>query len=129
MSLEKTSCEDLKAFERRLQEIVNGMNSDTRKYRLALAFTTAFTTYGAFQWLTDPLTSRISLLQSLLNHPFFTINAIILILLFALTSIHKKVISPQVIMARARQVLSDFNMTCDDHGRLVLKPRPKPKLW
>lgn len=125
--MEQTACEDLKAFERRLQEMMTCMKLQTKRYRLVLAVITAFTAFGAFQWLTDPLTSRISLFQSLFNHPFFTINAFILILLFALTGIHKRVIAPQVIMSRVRQVLSDFNMTCDDNGRLILKPRPKPR--
>lgn len=38
--------------------------------------------------------------------------------------IHKLVIAPQIITSRTRSVLSDFNMSCDDTGKLILKPRP-----
>lgn len=38
--------------------------------------------------------------------------------------IHKLVIAPQIITSRMRLVLADFNMSCDDTGKLILKPRP-----
>lgn len=38
--------------------------------------------------------------------------------------IHKLVIAPQILTSRTRSVLSDFNMSCDDTGKLILKPRP-----
>ena len=38
--------------------------------------------------------------------------------------IHKRVVAPSIICSRTRQVLADFNMWCDDTGKLVLKPRP-----
>lgn len=38
--------------------------------------------------------------------------------------VHRKVIAPSIITARMRFVLSDFNMSCDDTGKLILKPRP-----
>lgn len=38
--------------------------------------------------------------------------------------IHKLVIAPQILTSRTRQVLNDFNMSCDDTGKLILKPRP-----
>lgn len=44
-------------------------------------------------------------------------------MLFAI-GIHKLVIAPQIITSRTRNVLSDFNMSCDDTGKLILKPRP-----
>lgn len=38
--------------------------------------------------------------------------------------IHKLVITPQIITSRTRSALGDFNMSCDDTGKLILKPRP-----
>ncbi|KAJ8878019.1 hypothetical protein PR048_022482 [Dryococelus australis] len=45
------------------------------------------------------------------------------VILFTL-GIHKRVIAPSIIASRARAVLGDFNMSCDDTGKLILKPRP-----
>ncbi|KAJ1529941.1 hypothetical protein ONE63_006669 [Megalurothrips usitatus] len=123
MSLEQTACEDLKAFERRLTEVISCLQPSTTRWRSFLAVVSICTAVGAWHWLTDPNTSEVSFTQSLLNHPFFTISSIILVLLFVL-GIHKRVIAPSIITTRTRQVLSDFNMSCDDTGKLILKPRP-----
>ncbi|RWS04185.1 transmembrane protein-like protein [Dinothrombium tinctorium] len=123
MSLEQTACDDLKAFERRLTEVITFLQPQTKKWRLILAISSLLTAIGAFQWLTDPLTSQVTFVQSLVNHPFFTVNCIVLLLLFFM-GIHKRVVAPQIIISRVRQVLADFNMSCDDNGRLILRPRP-----
>lgn len=101
------------------------------------------TSIGAWYWLTDPKTSVVPLTESLLNHPIFTCATFLLsklrppiqskdnannpiffsVLLFAL-GIHKLVIAPQILTSRTRSVLGDFNMSCDDTGKLILKPRP-----
>ncbi|XP_034249460.1 nuclear envelope phosphatase-regulatory subunit 1 isoform X4 [Thrips palmi] len=119
MSLEQTACEDLKAFERRLTEVISCLQPSTTRWRIV----SICTAVGAWHWLTDPNTSEVSFTQSLLNHPFFTISSVILVFLFVL-GIHKRVIAPSIITTRTRQVLSDFNMSCDDTGKLILKPRP-----
>ncbi|XP_034249459.1 nuclear envelope phosphatase-regulatory subunit 1 isoform X3 [Thrips palmi] len=123
MSLEQTACEDLKAFERRLTEVISCLQPSTTRWRILLAVVSICTAVGAWHWLTDPNTSEVSFTQSLLNHPFFTISSVILVFLFVL-GIHKRVIAPSIITTRTRQVLSDFNMSCDDTGKLILKPRP-----
>lgn len=123
MSLEQTACEDLKAFERRLTEVISRLQPATTRWRMVLALVAASTALGAYLWLTDPITQDVTFLQSLLNHMFFTFAAGLLILLFIM-GIHKKVVSPSIITSRTRQVLVDFNMSCDDTGKLILKPRP-----
>ena len=110
----------------------------------------ACTAIGAWQWLVDPETMQVSFLQSLYNHLFFTLSSLLLgnlrvlllgvfffsvlivLLLFAIRSavllfmmgIHKRVVCPSIVASRARQVLTDFNMSCDDTGKLILRPRP-----
>ncbi|KAK3919816.1 Nuclear envelope phosphatase-regulatory subunit 1 [Frankliniella fusca] len=136
MSLEQTACEDamnpvyclvllsdLKAFERRLTEVISCLQPSTTRWRILLAVVSICTAVGAWHWLTDPNTSEVSFTQSLFNNPFFTISSIILVFLFVL-GIHKRVIAPSIITTRTRQVLTDFNMSCDDTGKLILKPRP-----
>lgn len=78
---------------------------------------------GAWYWLTDPRTSIVPLLESLMLHPLFASSSVMLIILFC-TGIHKKVIAPQIITSRTRSVLADFNLSIDDSGKLILKQRP-----
>ncbi|KAF8788143.1 nuclear envelope phosphatase-regulatory subunit 1-like [Argiope bruennichi] len=123
MTLEQTTCEDLKAFERRLVEVIAYYQPQTKRWRVMFAVVSLCTAIGAWQWLTDPLTSQVGFIQSLVNHLFFTISSAILITLFFM-GIHRRVVAPSIIVSRVRQVLADFNMSCDDNGRLILKPRP-----
>ncbi|XP_057372192.1 nuclear envelope phosphatase-regulatory subunit 1-like [Daphnia carinata] len=123
MSLEQTACEDLKAFERRLTEVIQSIQPSTIRWRVLLAFISICTAVGAWQWLVDPETMQVSFLYSLYNHLFFTIASLLLVFLFV-TGIHKRVVAPSIVASRARQVLTDFNMSCDDTGKLILKPRP-----
>ncbi|XP_027233333.1 nuclear envelope phosphatase-regulatory subunit 1 isoform X2 [Penaeus vannamei] len=123
MSLEQTACEDLKAFERRLTEVINRLQPSTVRWRMVLIIAALSTAFGAYIWLTDPITHSATVAQSLINHLFFTLAAFSLVLLF-IVGIHKKVVFPSIITSRTRIVLSDFNMSCDDTGKLILKPRP-----
>ncbi|XP_075162331.1 CTD nuclear envelope phosphatase 1 regulatory subunit 2 isoform X1 [Haematobia irritans] len=143
--MEPSACEDLKAFERRLTEVVSSYKPSTVRWRsknydpspkynnhicfffiidaVVLAVISLCTAIGAWYWLRDPRTSVVPLTESLLIHPVFTFATLTLIVLF-LFGIHKLVCAPQIITNRMRQVLSDFNMSCDDTGKLILKPRP-----
>ncbi|KAK7789013.1 hypothetical protein R5R35_012698 [Gryllus longicercus] len=127
MSLEQTACEDLKAFERRLTEVIACLQPSTTRWRILVAVVLAVmsicTAVGAWHWLTDPHTSAVSFTQSLWNHPFFALASVSLVILF-ICGIHKRVMAPSIITARTRSVLGDFNMSCDDTGKLILKPRP-----
>ncbi|KAK2919766.1 hypothetical protein Q8A73_001970 [Channa argus] len=115
--------EDLKAFERRLTEYVSCLQPATGRWRMILIVVSVCTATGAWNWLIDPDTQKVSFLSSLWNHPFFTISCITLIALF-FAGIHKRVVAPSIIAARCRTVLAEYNMSCDDTGKLILKPRP-----
>ena len=78
---------------------------------------------GAWNWLIDPETQKVSFFTSLWNHPFFTISYIPLIGLF-FAGIHKRVVAPSIIAAQRQTILAEYNMSCDDTGKLILKPRP-----
>ncbi|KAF6029177.1 CNEP1R1 [Bugula neritina] len=121
MSHEQT--EDLKAFERRLTEVISAIQPATGRWRIILAITTVCTATGAWNWLRDARTLQTTFVQSLLEHWLFTFSILILLLLF-LAGIHKRVYAPSIIASRCRLVLEDYNMACDDTGKLILKPRP-----
>ncbi|VVC24278.1 Nuclear envelope phosphatase-regulatory subunit 1 [Cinara cedri] len=124
MTYEQAACDDLKAFERRLTEAIASVKPITNRWRTVLALSTLSTSIGAYYWLSDPQTAKVSFIQSLYNHLLFTISSIVLMVLL-LTGIHKKVIGTSIITSRVRIVLADFNMSCDDSGKLILRPRPQ----
>lgn len=112
--------EDLKAFERRLTEIIACYQPQTKRWRILLILATLSTSVTAFQWLSDPRTERVTFIQSLNNHKFFTFNCLALLILFVL-GIHRRVVAPAIIVSRIKLVLENFNLSCDHDGRLILK--------
>jgi len=122
-NLEQVACDDLKAFERRLTEIIASTHPTAIRWRIVLVVISVFVAIGAFYWLSDPLTAQVSFFNSMLLHPFFSITSLAMIFLF-LFGIHRRVVAPTIVVNRTREVLFDFSMDCDDHGRLILKPRP-----
>ncbi|EFA01129.2 nuclear envelope phosphatase-regulatory subunit 1-like isoform X2 [Tribolium madens] len=127
MSLEQTACEDiisdLKAFERRLTEVIACLHPSTIRWRIVLIVVSICIATGAGQWLMDPETRIVPLSQSLTNHPFFIVSTIMFLIILCL-GVHKRVIAASIITSRTREVLNDFNMSCDDSGKLILRPRP-----
>ncbi|XP_075394088.1 nuclear envelope phosphatase-regulatory subunit 1 isoform X1 [Tenrec ecaudatus] len=105
--------EDLKAFERRLTEYIHCLQPATGRWRMLLIVVSVCTATGAWNWLIDPETQKVSFFTSLWNHPFFTISCITLIGLF-FAGIHKRVVAPSIIAARCRTILAEYNMSCDD---------------
>lgn len=124
-SIQQQTNEDLKAFERRLTEILACYQPQTKRWRIILLLTVLSTSITAFQWLVDPQTEKVSFLDSLNNHLFFTFNCIGLIILF-IFGIHRKVVAPAIIVSRIKSVLENFNMSCDHNGRLILKRNSAP---
>jgi len=123
MSLEQVACEDLKAFERRLTEIISSAHPSAIRWRVLLLVASICVACGALWWLGDPQTAEVPFLASLMNHPFFSLSTVFIIFLFFL-GVHRRVVAPSIFVQRTREVLFDFAMDCDDTGKLILKPRP-----
>lgn len=86
---------DLKAFERRLTEVVTCLRPQTKVWRYVLGFNAICAIVGALQWLLDPVTFQLPFTSSLCNHLFFTISFLMFIILL-LFGIHKRVVAPQM---------------------------------
>uniref|UniRef100_A0A674MA59 Nuclear envelope phosphatase-regulatory subunit 1 n=1 Tax=Takifugu rubripes TaxID=31033 RepID=A0A674MA59_TAKRU len=108
---------DLKAFERRLTEYVSCLQPATGRWRMILLVVSVCTATGAWNWLIDPEGPLPDSQES----PTETERTLIA-LFFA--GIHKRVVAPSIIAAHCRTVLAEYNMSCDDTGKLILKPRP-----
>ncbi|CAG0916056.1 unnamed protein product [Notodromas monacha] len=112
---------DLKAFERRLTEVISCAKPTAIRWRIVLAVVTACTAIGAWQWINDPAISRVTFWDSLVSHPFFLVSFLILVLLF-LFGVHSRIQAHIIIAERTKTVLEDFNMSCDNNGKLILRP-------
>ncbi len=130
--------DDLKAFERRMIEIVSSLQPSIWRWRVILFILVVVTLITFYALITDDSSttksstvnksSDNSFLCSLYSHLFrkqiyFSISFSLLIFAF-LFGIHRKMFSSSIIIARFRYILSDYNMSCDSDGRLILKPRP-----
>ncbi|XP_071823749.1 nuclear envelope phosphatase-regulatory subunit 1-like [Apostichopus japonicus] len=122
MSVEQIQTEDLKAFEQRLSECVQHLRPYAWRWRIVLFVVAVSTFVSAGYWLLDEQTSQVSFLKSLYNHPIFALSCFILIVLF-LAGVHRRVVAPAILTSRCKTILADFNMSCDDTGKLILKPR------
>ena len=49
-----------------------------RDVTVVLVTVSACTAIGAYQWLTDPMTSEVAFVQSLFNHLFFAVSTLTL---------------------------------------------------
>jgi len=123
-TMEQVACDDLKAFERRLTEIISSAQPSAMRWRIVLLIASVCVAIGAVYWLGDPKTAEVSFQASLYNHPFFTLSSIATLLLF-LAGVHRRIVSPSIFVSRGREVLADLSMDCDDTGKLILKPRPE----
>ncbi len=129
--------DDLKAFERRMIEIVSSLQPSIWRWRVILFILVVVTLITFYALITDDSSTKSSpvnkssdnsFLSSLYSHLFrkqiyFSISFSLLIFAF-LFGIHRKMFSSSIIIARFRYILSDYNMSCDSDGRLILKPRP-----
>merc|ERR1712107_184709 len=104
-----------------LTEIIASTSPTTLRWRLLLAVVSVCVAVGAVYWLQDPATASMGFLTSLYLHPWFSLSALAMLLLF-LAGVHRRVIGTSILVSRTREVLFDFSMDCDDNGKLILKP-------
>ncbi|CAF0855547.1 unnamed protein product [Adineta steineri] len=129
--------DDLKAFERRMIEIVSSLQPSIWRWRVILFILVVVTLVTCYALITDDNSTKSSsvnkssdnsFLSTLYSHllrkqVYFSISFSLLIFAF-LFGIHRKMFSSSIIIARFRYILADYNMSCDSDGRLILRPRP-----
>ncbi|KRZ73500.1 Bone morphogenetic protein 5 [Trichinella papuae] len=118
--LESDTCDDLKAFERRLMEIIACMQPAAKRWRAILAVVLSCLVVSSCLWLADPHLSEENLIDSLKRNTFFSASFIMMIILL-LCGVHRRVVAPSIIAARCRSVLAEFNLSCDDCRFVVHK--------
>ena len=66
-TVEQVACEDLKAFERRLTEIISSAQPSAIRWRIVLIVASICVAVGAVYWLGDPKTAEVSFQVRSLN--------------------------------------------------------------
>lgn len=115
--------DDLKAFERRMIEIVSSLQPSIRRWRMLLTILIVATLITFYFLITDESNSTAIYSNLFSKRIFFFVSFSLLICAF-LFGIHRKVFASSIIIARFQYILADYNMSCDSDGRLILKPRP-----
>ena len=100
--------EDMLFFERRLTEVISGMQPKVRKWKALLLLTILFTAYTAYYWVSDPSLKVISLWDSLMLHPTFTASLSVLIILFIFFGVHNRVVAPKIINCKTHFLLDSL---------------------
>ncbi|KAK6106195.1 Uncharacterized protein BM_BM5830 [Brugia malayi] len=116
------ACEDLRYFERRLTEVIQSMQPAATRWRLVLLIAFGCTLWSAYFWLKDPSIRTVTLVESLQNHLVFSACVPSLLFLFGFIGIHNRAVAPSIIASRCRTVLADFSLSCDDSGKLIVRP-------
>ncbi|VBB25735.1 unnamed protein product [Acanthocheilonema viteae] len=65
---------------------------------------------------------KVTLVESLQNHLVFSACVPSLLFLFGFIGIHNRAVAPSIIASRCRSVLADFSLSCDDSGKLIVRP-------
>ncbi|KAL7074582.1 hypothetical protein ACQ4LE_006255 [Meloidogyne hapla] len=117
--------EDMLFFEHRLTEVIAGMQPRVRKWKTLLLVLFISTACSAYYWILDPSLKSISFFESLALHPLFTASISLLLILF-IFGVHKRVVAPRIVANRCSTVLSDFCLSCDEQGKLIVRPAYSP---
>uniref|UniRef100_A0A7E4ZS33 Transmembrane protein 188 n=1 Tax=Panagrellus redivivus TaxID=6233 RepID=A0A7E4ZS33_PANRE len=119
---DSTACEDMIFFERRLTEVITNMKPMALKWRAVLALSFLSTIYSAYFLILDPNVRFVTLYESMVKHPLFASSFLAFLGLFLIAGVHKRIIAPKIIAQRCGVVLADFCLSCDESGKLIVRP-------
>ena len=140
MNNQSEQADNLKAFERRIIEIVSSLQPSIWRWRMILLILVFFTLMTFYILITDfsfSSTTTISpndrsteptkysqMISKIFRKEIsFSISLALLIFAF-LFGIHRKIFASSIIVSRFRYVLRDYSMSRDSKGRLIIKARP-----
>ncbi|XP_016944284.2 nuclear envelope phosphatase-regulatory subunit 1 homolog [Drosophila suzukii] len=121
--MEDTEAEDLRAFERRLVEVVTTEKSNTFRWRLVLGAIFACSAISACHWMRDAKDSESLVFRILSSHSAFALSVATVCLLIMYGFNHAAKQDP-AILRNTREMLSPFRLNCDNKGRLISLPSP-----
>ena len=113
---------DLRAFERRITKAVQYLEPKSYRWRILLLLSVFFVMVSGYGFITNiQLDTNFSVVSALYENKVFAV-ALMFLGLLVLTGAHKRANTSAIILARNRQVLLEYNLSCNDKGKLIIKP-------
>ncbi|KAH8361275.1 hypothetical protein KR084_008386 [Drosophila pseudotakahashii] len=121
--MEDPEAEDLRAFERRLAEVVTTENTSSFRWRLVLGAIFACSAISACHWMRVAKESESLVFRILSSHSAFAFSLATVCLLIMYGFNHAAKQDP-AILRDTREMLTPFRLNCDNQGRLIPFPPP-----
>lgn len=114
---------DMKAFERRITKAVQYLEPKSYRWRILLVLSVTFVVISGYSFITNiQLDQNFSIISALYENKVFAI-ALFFLGLLVVTGAHKRANTSAIILARNRQVLLEYNLSCNDKGKMIIKPQ------
>lgn len=113
---------DLRAFERRITKAVQYLEPKSYRWRILLFLSIMFVLLSGYSFITNiQLDKDFSVALALYENKIFAL-ALFFLGLLVFTGAHKRANTSAIILARNRQVLLEYNLSCNEKGKLIIKP-------
>lgn len=123
---EDQETEDLKAFERRLEELATATRPRPFRWRLVIGTIFACTAISACHWLQDVRESKSILLRSLSSRGALGLSLATVVVLIFYGVKHAGKRQPSAYVGQTRDTLALFQLRCDNDGHLLhVAPIPR----
>eukprot|EP00116_Pleurobrachia_bachei_P014616 sb/3474878/ len=115
--------DDLKAFERRITRAVRYLEPKSYRWKFLLIISVLFVLFTGYGFITNlQIDSNFSILAALYENKVFAL-ALIFLALLILTGAHNRADTSAIILSRNRLVLHEYNLSCNEKGKLIIKPK------
>ncbi|CAI8032869.1 Nuclear envelope phosphatase-regulatory subunit 1 [Geodia barretti] len=128
MNREQT--EDLKAFEQRVIDCVSHVRRRSIKWRVLVAVVLLWVVVSMWSWWTDG-SEHDNYLDMFYSNKSLCLSITVFFFVYILGFFDRQN-AANIITNRCRSVLHDFNMSCNDQGKLIILKRTKmlsPDPW
>lgn len=115
--------EDLKAFEQRLTECVGYVEATTSKWRILIVIVLVWLVISIWNWWRDD-TQYVTYLDMLKSNQSLSLCLITICIMY-ITGVFDRSRASKIITQRCRNVLRNYNISCDEQGKLILKRTPR----
>lgn len=118
-TMNREQTEDLKAFEQRLMDCVAHVKRKSIKWKGLVVVVLLWVGLSIWGWWADTSEYK-NYLEMLSSNKSLCVSLVLLFLIYILGFFDRHN-AAHIITSRCKSVLHDFNMSCNDQGKLILK--------
>ncbi|XP_064393721.1 nuclear envelope phosphatase-regulatory subunit 1-like [Halichondria panicea] len=120
--MNREQAEDLKAFEQRLMECVRFVRTRTKKWRFILVGVLLWFLLSLYIWWMDD-NHYEGYWDMMSANKSLTASLLVLTLLYVF-GVFERNNAANILTSRCQNVLYDYNMSCDQEGKLIIRRKP-----